>query len=143
MIEQKATVVTDEKGTNWLQAERTTTCSQCSAKKACGTGMLSDHVGKRFSRIAIVNNAELTAGQTVDLAIPERALLKGAFLVYILPLLAMFAFAGIANVFQLGDFAELILGGAGLLVGFLFARHRLNKQNLSSQINIRATEDLK
>ncbi|THF54438.1 MAG: polyurethanase, partial [Methylophaga nitratireducenticrescens] len=49
MIEQKAKVIRSDESTIWLQTERQSTCDKCQVKKGCGTGLLSEHVGRRFS----------------------------------------------------------------------------------------------
>ena len=75
MIKQKATVIATDDTTIWLDAERESTCSQCQVKKGCGTGMLANHVGKRFSRISVEKHSDVMVGQQVQLGLPEESLL--------------------------------------------------------------------
>ena len=79
MIEQKATVVAIEPDVIWVEAQRQSTCGSCQVRQGCGTGLLAKHVGKRFNRIAVPNNKTVMIGQQVTVAIPEDALLQGAF----------------------------------------------------------------
>jgi sigma-E factor negative regulatory protein RseC len=141
MIEQQATVITDEQGKTWLETERKSTCSQCSAKKTCGTGLLSEHVGQRFSRIASVSDESLKQGQKVNVAIPERVLLAGAFRVYLLPLFFMLAAAVLARVLFANSLIEVVAGAAGLVLGLWVAKKTTDNTELLKQIKV--TEDLK
>jgi sigma-E factor negative regulatory protein RseC len=141
MIEQKATVISRDGDQVWLEAERQSTCSQCQVKKGCGTGLLAKHVGKRFSRIAVAADNELQVGQEVTVAIPEQALLSGAFLMYMMPLLLMFAAAALVRVSGAGELAEIVAGLSGLMAGFYWVRTRLKNRNTGMQVKI--TEDFK
>jgi sigma-E factor negative regulatory protein RseC len=141
MIEQQATVVRDDHGKIWLQTERKSTCSQCSAKKTCGTGLLSDHVGQRFSRIASVSDSSLKQGQKVNVAIPEQVLLTGAFRVYLLPLFFMFAAAVLARALIANSVIEVSAGALGLVSGLWIAKKTIDNNELLKQIKV--TEDLK
>jgi sigma-E factor negative regulatory protein RseC len=129
MIEQSAKVVSRDGATIWLEAERKSTCSGCKLKQGCGTGLLDKHVGKKFSRIAVNQTDDVNVGEQVQLAIPEQALLHGAFLMYILPLVLMFAFSAFAQWANLNDVLEIFAGLSGLLFGFFIVKQRLaNKE---------------
>lgn len=129
MISQKATVIAIEPDRIWVEAERQSTCGGCQMRQGCGTGMLAKHVGKRFNRIAVPNNKAVEIGQQVTVAIPEDALLQGAFLMYLLPLLAMFAGAGVARWLALPEVLQIFAGLIGLLGGFFWVASRLKQKN--------------
>lgn len=141
MIEQKATVISRDEHQVWVEAERQSTCGQCQARKGCGTGLLAKHVGQRFSRIAIKSNDNLQLGQQVIVSIPEQALLSGAFMMYLLPLLMMFATATIARMTNSGELVEIVAGLSGLVAGFYFVKTRLKNKNAG--IQVKTTEDSK
>ena len=136
MIEQIATVVSVDDEMVWLQAERQSTCNQCEVKQGCGTGLLTKHVGKRFTRIAVEKNKDVTVGQQVQLAIPEQSLLHGAFLMYIVPLALLFIFAAVAQALNFNDVGEIFSGLSGLFIGFYWVRIRLrnNKNGFKARI---------
>ncbi len=136
MIEQQATVIACDDNTVWLEAERQSTCSQCQLKQGCGTGLLANHVGKRFSRISVNKSFDVTIGQHVRLAIPEQSLLQGTFVMYIMPLVLMFLFAAVAQALNFNELVEIFAGIAGLLSGFYWARLRLanNKDGFQARI---------
>jgi sigma-E factor negative regulatory protein RseC len=139
MIEQKATVVSRDEHQIWLEAERQSTCSQCQARKGCGTGLLAKHVGRRFSRIAVPADNDLRLGQQVKVSIPEQALLSGAFMVYMLPLLLMFAAAALVRFMHFGELAEIVAGLLGMAAGFYGVKTRLKRRN--ADIRVEITED--
>lgn len=134
MIEQKATVISRDDYQVWVEAERQSTCGQCQARKGCGTGLLAKHVGQRFSRIAIKTSEDLRVGQQVMVTIPEQALLSGAIMMYLLPLLLMFVTAAIARMANSGELVEIIAGLSGLVAGFYFVKSRLKNKNTGVQV---------
>lgn len=141
MIEQKATVISRDAHQVWVEAERQSTCGQCQARKGCGTGLLAKHVGQRFSRIAVSTNENLKVGQHVIVSIPEQALLSGAFMMYLLPLLLMFAAATVARMANSGELLEILAGLSGLVAGFYFVKTRLKNKNTGVQV--KTIEDFK
>jgi len=136
MIKQRATVIEVTDDTIWLQAERQSTCSQCQIKQGCGTGMLAKHVGKRFSKIAVNKTAETTVGQAITIAIPEQALLQGAVMMYLLPLVLLFFFSITARLAQFGEVVEIIAGLGGLSAGFIWVQHSLKNKKDGFQAKV-------
>jgi sigma-E factor negative regulatory protein RseC len=93
MIEETAIVVKCEGEFAWVEAQRQSACSSCSANKACGTGVLSKMVGRKVSRMKALNRADARVGDTVVIGLNEAALIKGSLAVYLMPLLFMISFA--------------------------------------------------
>lgn len=129
MIEQSAKVISCDDSTVWLQAERQSTCSGCQLKQGCGTGLLAKHVGKKFSSIAVSKTHQVAVGEQVKLSIPEDALLQGAFLMYIFPLILMFVFAATAHWLILNEIMEIFAGISGLLIGFVLVKIHLKQSD--------------
>ena len=136
MIEQKATVLRSDESTIWLQAERQSTCDKCQMKKGCGTGLLSEHVGRRFSTIAVPKRQAVEPGQKMNVSIPEEALLHGAFMMYLLPILFMFMGAVISRFIFANELLEIIGGLAGLMFGFYWVKTRLKNQKIAIETQI-------
>ncbi len=137
MIEQQAVVTQCDDKTVWLKAERQSTCSACQLKQGCGTGLLSNHVGKRFSEIMVDKTSDVHVGQQVQLAIPEQTLLQGAMLMYIVPLILLFIFASIAKTLNFNAFFEIFSGLSGLFIGFYLVRLRLKNRKYDVQAKIK------
>jgi sigma-E factor negative regulatory protein RseC len=139
MIEQKATVISRDGNIVWVEAERQSTCGQCAARNGCGTGLLAKHVGQRFSRIAVNTDLALRVGQPVMVSIPEQALLSGAVMMYLLPLIALFASAMLTRMVGGGELLQIVSGLIGLCAGFIWVRRRVKDQ--SPGIKVQPTED--
>ncbi|GAB4289316.1 MAG: hypothetical protein Kow0083_02050 [Methylophaga sp.] len=129
MIEQKATVISRDGRLVWVEAERQSTCGQCQARKGCGTGLLAKHVGQRFSRLAVHTELDLKVGQQVMVSIPEQALLTGALMMYLLPLLGLFLAAVLTRMSGAGELVQIIAGLLGLAAGFFCVKRLMNDKN--------------
>jgi len=136
LIEQQAVVTRCDDKTIWLKAQRQSTCSSCQIKHGCGTGLLSNHVGRRFSEISVDKTDDVRIGQQVQLAIPEQSLLQGAALMYIVPLFIFFLFAVIAKTLNFNEFFEIFSGLSGLFIGFYLVGLRLKNRKHDVQAKI-------
>lgn len=113
MITENAIVVSIENNQTWIETQRKSTCGQCSANKGCGTSVLSKVMGNKLSKIKAINNINAQVGDEVVIGLNEQSLLKGAFMIYMLPLilLFLFSFVGqlIADNLQLGNSELLVI----------------------------------
>lgn len=131
MIEQQAKVIRSDDTFVWVEAERKSTCSGCKVKQGCGTGLLANHVGKKFSQIRVEKTHDVLVGAEVKLEIPEETLLQGAVLMYILPLVLMFAFTALMQLAAFGELANIAAGISGLFLGFYWVKlHLDNKKDV-------------
>ena len=79
-------------------------------------------IGER-GRVRVLSHNALREGDEVVMAIGEGLLLRGALMVYWLPLAMLFSGALLGADLQRGDGnLSMILGALGLLGGFLFNR---------------------
>ena len=136
MIEQQARVIEIDGDVVWLEADRESTCSNCQVKQGCGTGLLANHVGKKFSKISVHKTTDTTMGEVVMLVIPEEALLQGAALMYLLPLTLLFLFSIITRSFDLGEGAEILAGLTGLVTGFAVVKENLRNKKDGIQAKV-------
>lgn len=127
MIEERAQVIEINGDTLILQAKRQSACGSCAANKGCGTSVLSKVVGQKFTRFQASNNINAKVGDSVIVAIPEDALVKGSLVMYLVPVLGMLV-AGLLADFYLEaslpfrDFIVAVTSMSGLACGALFAR---------------------
>lgn len=123
MITEDAIVVSIENNQTWIETQRKSTCGQCSASKGCGTSVLSKVVGNKLSKMKAINNVNAKVGDAVIVGLNEQSLLKGAFIIYMLPLifLFLFSFAGqlISNYLQLhnNEFLTIVFALVGFYLG--------------------------
>lgn len=90
MICESGRVVSIENDWVWVETFQTTACQSCSAKAGCGQSVLNSvFSGKRhYVRVAAdPARGVVQLHDTVEIAIPEHAMLRGSFWLYILPLL--------------------------------------------------------
>lgn len=120
MIEERGRVVAIEKDAVWVETVRVTACQSCAASKGCGHAVIDKNKAGSRARVRAINALPLTIDQSVVLGLPEGALLKGAAVVYLMPLVLLFIGA------LLGDMTSpngsAIGGVIGLLFGFLLNR---------------------
>lgn len=121
MIKETATVVACEGEFAWVEAQRQSTCGQCSVNKGCGTYVLSKVVGTKVARVRAINNANAKVGDEVTIGMPEATFLKTSMLIYMMPLFMMIGMAMFGRIMaeQLlwsVHLAEIIYGLSGLLL---------------------------
>lgn len=123
MIEETGQVVAVEDGAVWVETVRQSTCRSCAASKGCGHAVLDrSRVGARARVRALSEGHVLQVGQSVVLGLPEGALMRAAVLVYLLPLVLMFAGALIGDGMAADGAGAAIGGILGLASGFLVNR---------------------
>lgn len=125
MIEEPGRVIAVEPGAVWVETRRNSTCSGCSAKNGCGQGLM-DRLGirERQGLIRAVSNFHLNVGDSVVVGIGESVLLRGAFLVYFFPLIALLASAFIASGLSAAEPYVILSGIGGFLVSWMIVRKR-------------------
>lgn len=130
MITETGRVVAVESDCVWVETIRKSTCSSCSAQKGCGYGLLNETAHLRKNRLRVLTGQSsphgISVNDVVQISIPEHVLVKGALLVYILPLLFMLLASFLMSWLGGGDGASLLAALAGLLLGFAWVRWRSN-----------------
>ncbi len=130
MIEETARVIEVRGGQLVLEAEIKTSCQSCSAKKGCGTSLLSEHVARKMTRFTISNTLGASVGDEIVVGLSEVAMLRGSILVYLFPLLSMlfaalFADAALEPQLAARDLLIAVSGLVGLGLSVLAVRRRL------------------
>ncbi|MDF1690977.1 MAG: SoxR reducing system RseC family protein [Zhongshania sp.] len=119
MISETGRVVGIDHDALWVETIQRSTCSSCSAQKGCGQGLMNKALGGRRNqlRVKLGNQSadDFQLDDQLEIGIPERALVGGAMVVYLVPLFTMLvAMAGVSH-FIAGDVAA----AAGALFGFV------------------------
>lgn len=144
MITETGRVLAIEPDAVWVETLRRSTCQSCSLKKGCGHGLLGEAFGERRQQVRVllgdVDSNSLQINDLVDIDIPERVLVGGALLVYILPLITLMLGAVLADQWwapaaQPSDFPAVVGAVAGFAAGFvLVAVHgRLSRHKRAYQ----------
>lgn len=123
MIEELGVVVAIETDGVWVATQRQTTCGSCSAKAACGQGILNAlSADKKPHTIKVQSDLHLRVGDQVTLAISEQSLVRSAMFVYMLPLLFMFIAALAANTLSLSEPWIILAAALGFFGGAVWVR---------------------
>ncbi len=135
MIEEKAIVTRCEGKYIWVQTQRKSSCGHCSAKNTCGTSVLAKVLGNKLAHVRCLNphhddlnQLTLAPGDQVIIGLQESALLSGSLLVYLLPLVSMIFFGGLA-IFtaeiilpEWVELASILASFSGLIMGLLLSK---------------------
>ncbi|RRV36739.1 transcriptional regulator [Pseudomonas sp. o96-267] len=125
MIEEQGRVVALEPGAVWVETLRKSTCSSCSANAACGQGLMDRlGVGRQRGYVRALSQTPLAVGDTVIIGVREDLLVRSSLLVYLLPLLGLFAAALLADGLGLSEPLVILAGLSGLLASWLLVRWR-------------------
>ncbi|MDH5784760.1 MAG: SoxR reducing system RseC family protein [Chromatiales bacterium] len=114
MIEESGVVVALDGDHAIVETSRRSSCGECETK-GCGTGTLSQILGRKSQQLRVKNPVSARPGERVVLGISESALIRGSMAVYMVPLMALL-FGGL-----LGEQVGSQLGAGGEGVTILFA----------------------
>ncbi len=138
MIEEEAYVVCLEaEGYAWVETRRQESCHSCLAGKGCGAVTLARWMGQRAARIRALDPINSQVGDRVVVGISEQALLKGSFVVYMVPLVCMIGMAVLGDHLAAGNANEevisLLTSLLGLGVGLTWLFHFARKSSKDSR----------
>ena len=123
MIEQIATVVAVHDGDAEVVTTRQTACNSCSAKRGCGTSLLSTWFPQRQLRFRLRNPIGAAPGDTVVVGLDESTMQVASMSLYGLPVVGLLLGAVVGEILapKLLLHPELgaILGGLCGLIGAL------------------------
>ena len=126
MIEELAVVVKIENHQVWVESGQNSACGGCQQKASCTSNALGSVLKKKS--VPVDCDIQLKTGDEVIVAIDENLLLRASLLLYLLPLIALFTGAGIAD-WLLADsalYADLWIAGSALF-SFLLILCLINK----------------
>lgn len=123
MIEELAVVVKIENHQVWVESGANSACVGCLQKASCTTNALGSVLKKKS--VPVDSDIQLKTGDQVMVAIDENLLLRASLLLYLLPLIALFTGAGLAD-WLATDNADVWIAGSAML-SFLFSLWLINK----------------
>ncbi len=120
MLNETARVVSVETDSLWVETIRRSTCGTCAVQKGCGHGLLNRMGDGRRNYLRVPANGHDLTGIAVDdevsISLPEDVLLRGSFVVYLVPLIALMLVAALGAYLWpgAGDAAPVL----GAVIGF-------------------------
>jgi sigma-E factor negative regulatory protein RseC len=125
VIEAEARVVAKEGELAWVEASRRSACDRCSLAGGCGTSVLARLFDRRTTRLRAIDPVGTRVGDWVSIGLDEGAMLRGALLVYAVPLGGLILGAVLANAtLGAGDLTGLLGAGGGFLGALAWSRDR-------------------
>lgn len=126
MIEERGQVMAVEGEQVRVAVNRQNSCGSCKARAACGQGLMQSLKPGRVHEVLALCEYPVQVGDTVVLGVDEALALRGAVLVYLLPLLALLAGALLAAWLGLEEGYSILSGltGFALSVAGLYLYNR-------------------
>jgi sigma-E factor negative regulatory protein RseC len=126
MIEESAVVVKLENDQVWVESGPNSACGGCQQKASCTTNAIGSVLKKKS--VPVDCDIQLKTGDQVMVAIDESLLLRASLLLYLVPLIALFTGAGMADwiVVDGTRYAELWIAGSAVL-SFLVSLWIINR----------------
>lgn len=140
MLLESGRVVAVETDGVWVETIRKSTCGSCAVQKGCGHGLLNSVSSGRRSLIRALPGdldlAQCHVDDEVQISIPDEVILRGSFIVYIIPLVIMMAGTMMgSSVATNADVGGAVGAAAGFVLGFSLVRlhARLHRDDRSLQ----------
>lgn len=134
MLEEKAVVIAVEGNRVELSTSIKSTCNGCEQQEGCGTGLLARYLAPKPENLTVQTDIPLSVGQKVVIAMAESALLKMAFISYIMPLLVMiFAVLGTQSMQQdTNEGIAILVGMVSMAIYYIALKHWLAQRRSAS-----------
>lgn len=151
MLTETGRVVALEDDGLWVETIRATTCGNCSARKGCGHGLLNQLGSSRsnYVRVPVAEALQppLQINEEVRFELPEQVVVRGSFVVYLMPLLCLLGGASLGSLLfpaAPGDLATGIGAMAGFCGGLLLVRLHAwkHRNNLDHQPRLLGRADI-
>jgi sigma-E factor negative regulatory protein RseC len=130
MIEERAVILTLDNAsgdatlnsTATLEIERKTACGICGQTRGCGNSIWGKLFAHQSTAFKAQNRINAKVGDSVIVGINEKALVKSAVLLYMLPLATMLIGAILAKQLNASELAAMLGAAAGLVLGLLWVK---------------------
>ena len=137
MIIETGRIVAIEADGLWVETIQRSTCGTCAAEKGCGQSLMARLAGHTsYLRVLLQGRdpARYHLGDEVQIGVPESVVVNGSLFVYLLPLLAMILFSGIAHQLLAHEGLTALAAFIGLLAGALIVRWRAHVTRNDSRL---------
>jgi len=130
MIEERAVILSLENQSDdtkshsvaTLEIERKTACGLCGQTRGCGNSIWGKLFAHQSSAFKAQNRINAKVGDSVIVGINEKALVKSALLLYMLPLATMLIGAILTSHFRQTDASAMLGAVIGLALGLLWVK---------------------
>jgi sigma-E factor negative regulatory protein RseC len=105
-----------------IEIVRKSACGLCGQTRGCGNSLWGKLFGHKTTNFTAQNEINAKVGDYVIVGIDEAVLIKGAFILYLFPLVAMLLGAWLGKLFYATDGATMLAAFLGLLLGFAWVK---------------------
>ncbi len=120
MIVENAQVVAIDGQYAVVQTQRRSACHACSVNRGCGIPVLNSLIPNRICSLKVLNPVHANIGDKVEIGVSESGLVKGALILYVLPLISVVVSIVAASVIfgsHLTDSIAIAFSVAGFILG--------------------------
>lgn len=122
MVEESGIVLSVSDGFAEVETVRTSSCTACQAKSACGHHAIAKVSSSNRMRMMVSDTLASQVGQEVVVGIPEDTLLKASVWMYLVPLLGLVLGSVLPSLVSNESVYAAIGSVLGLATGLYFAR---------------------
>ncbi|MCH8550482.1 MAG: SoxR reducing system RseC family protein [Natronospirillum sp.] len=129
MLEEEATVFSVDTEWVWVETLRNSACGRCAARAGCGQPLMARVLGAgrsaAHSRLPVAwpeSGLRPSVGTRVVIGIPESSFLRLAFMLYLLPVLALLFGALGAHLLSGQDMVAMLAAVAAFALSLLWVR---------------------
>ncbi len=139
MIEERAVVVALDGEIAWVEARRDTLCGACATGGGCGASLFAKALGFKAPRLRVPKSDAMAVGDRVILGIDERALVRGSFAAYVVPIVLLLILALIGEAVASrwlalnSELLAVVFGMCGLALGFAWLRRHTQRLRLDGR----------
>ena len=118
-----------------VEVDSPVACQRCADGKGCGAGIFQTAEQPRRIDVRIPPGMTVRRGDTIELTIGPKFLLRAAMLAYGLPLAGVVLFPGLAWLAtgSIADNMGIVLAVAGLAFGLILGRRILQRESVCEQ----------
>jgi sigma-E factor negative regulatory protein RseC len=146
MILETGRIMAIETDGVWVETIRKSACGSCKAEKGCGQSLINKwdgHTAYIWVLLEGRNPADYQLGDEIQIGIPEEVIVKGAMLVYMVPLITLLLATAFAHHQFAHEGISTLSGFAGLLLGGLIVRWHSWRNRLNSDLQPVLVDDRK
>ena len=138
LLEELAKVVDYQHGWVMVEVELKSACNHCANNENCGTSAVAKAFSVKTQRFSIASEQPYAKNDMLKLGLPESVIIQAAALVYLLPLLGLFLFAGIGHLLAFGleldtNLSAMILALFGAALSWRIGKYFAHKIEANAQ----------
>ncbi len=118
MLIEPGRVVAVEEDCLWVETIQRSTCGSCAAEKGCGQSLIARWGGQTSYLRVLLDGRDpnhYSAGDDIEIGVPEEIVARGSLFVYLLPLVLLVAVSGLGHQMIGSEMAAAL----GALIGFV------------------------